>query len=136
MRTWRAGAFTFALLGVVPLGCVKDVGVGGRWQGASEPGSEMPVTVAFTLRAIGDSLRGWGVARTDGRSFPITARGKTVHDSVALILAPWRWGVIDIESAQLYGSLGTHGEIVAKVTTGGATGEGPVTPIKLTRPAH
>ena len=131
MRTWRAGAFAFVLLG-----CIPDIGVGGRWQGASEPGSGMPVTVAFTLRISGDSLRGWGVARTDGRSFPITARGRTINDSVALILAPWRWGVIDIESAQLYGSLGKHGEIVAKVTTAGNTGEGPVTPIKLTRPAH
>lgn len=131
MRTWRAGAFAFLLLG-----CVPDAGLGGRWQGASEPGSEMPVMVAFTLRATGDSLRGWGVARTDGRSFPITARGTSLRDSVTLVLAPWRWGIIDIESAQLYGSLSKHGEIVARVTTAGKTGEGPVTPIKLTRPAH
>jgi hypothetical protein len=131
MRTWRAGVFAFVLLG-----CVNDTGLGGRWQGASEPGSDMPVTVAFTLRAVGDSLRGWGVARTDGRSFPITARGKTIRDSVALVLAPWRWGVIDMESAQLYGSLHKHGEIVGTVTTAGNTGEGPVTQIKLTRPAH
>lgn len=118
------------------LGCVNDTGVGGRWQGASEPGSVMPVTVAFTLRLTGDSLRGWGVARTDGRSFPISARGTTSHGAVALVLAPWRWGVIDIESAQLNGSLGASGEITGTVTVGGNTNEGPVTPIKLTRPAH
>lgn len=131
MRTWRAGAFAFVLLG-----CVKDTGVGGRWQGASDPGSVMPVTVAFTLRVTGDSLRGWGVARTDGRSFPISARGTTSKGAVALVLAPWRWGVIDIESAQLNGSLGATGEITGTVTVGGNTKEGPVTPIKLTRPAH
>lgn len=96
----------------------------------------MPVTVAFTLRATGDSLRGWGVARTDGRSFPITARGTTSHGAVALVLAPWRWGVIDIESAQLSGSLGARGEIAATVSVGGNTGEGPVTKLTLTRPAH
>jgi hypothetical protein len=130
MRTWRAGAFAFVLLG-----CVKNTGVAGRWQGASEVGSVMPVTVAFTLRVVGDSLRGWGVARTDGRSFPITARGTTSRGAVALVLAPWQWGVVDIESAQLSGSLGARGEIVATVTTAGKTGEGPVTKVTLTRPA-
>jgi hypothetical protein len=96
----------------------------------------MPVTVAFTLRSAGDSLRGWGVARTDGRSFPITARGTTSHGAVILVLAPWRYGVVDIESVRLSGSLGARGEIAATVTTGGNTGEGVVTKLTLTRPAH
>jgi len=96
----------------------------------------MPVTVAFTLRIDGDSLRGWGVARTDGRSFPITARGITKRGDVELILAPWRYGVIDIESAQLAGKLGAHGEIAATVRTDAGIGEGPVTKLTLTRPAH
>ena len=129
MRRWRAGAIAFVLLG-----CVQNVGVGGRWQGASEPGSAMPVTIAFTLRLAGDSLRGWGVARTDGRSFPITARGTTSHGEVTLVLAPWRYGVVDIESVRLAGSLGKRGEIVATVSTGGNTGEGAVTKLTLRRP--
>jgi hypothetical protein len=131
MRTCRAGVFALALIA-----CVNDTGVGGRWQGASEAGSVMPVTVAFTLRVSGDSLRGWGVARTDGRSFPITARGTTSHGVVTLLLAPWRYGVVDIESAQLAGSLGARGEIIATVRTDAGTGEGPVTKVTLTRPAQ
>ena len=131
MRTCRAGLFAFALVA-----CVRDAGVGGRWQGASEAGSVMPVTVAFTLRVTGDSLRGWGVARTDGRSFPITARGTTSHGSVTLLLAPWRYGVVDIESAQLSGTLGTRGDIIATVRTDAGTGEGTVTKVTLTRPAQ
>jgi hypothetical protein len=95
----------------------------------------MPITVAFTLRIDGDSLRGWGVARTDGRSFPITARGSTSHGAVTLLLAPWRYGVVDIESAHLNGALGTKGEIIATVRTDGGIGEGPVTKLTLTRPA-
>ena len=130
MRTWRAGALAFILVA-----CVNDTGFGGRWQGASEAGSVMPVTVAFTLRVDGDSLRGWGVARTDGRSFPITARGTTSRRDVKLVLAPWRYGVVDIESAQLAGTLGARGEIVATVRTDAGTGEGPVTKVTLTRPA-
>ena len=133
MRTWCAGAIVVALLGCV--GCAEDGGIGGRWQGASDAGADMPVTVAFTLRVDGDSLRGWGVAKTDGRSFPITVRGAASHGSVALLLAPWQFGVVDIESAQLAGSLRARGEIVATVRTGGKTGEGPVTKITLTRPA-
>jgi hypothetical protein len=117
------------------VGCIPDSGVGGRWQGASEPGPGMPVTVAFTLRVSGDSLRGWGVARTDGRSFPISARGTTSHGAVTLRLAPWRYGVVDIESAQLAGTLGSKGEIVATVRTDAGIGEGPVTKLTLTRPA-
>ena len=129
MRTWRAAA-----LALVLVGCINDSGVGGRWQGASEPGSTMPVTVAFTLRMDGDSLRGWGVARTDGRSFPITVRGSTSHGAVTLRLAPWRYGVVDIEAAQLAGKLGAKGQIVATVRTDAGIGEGPVTKITLTRP--
>jgi hypothetical protein len=96
----------------------------------------MPVTVAFTLRTDGDSLRGWGVARTDGRSFPIAAKGVTKQGDVKLILAPWRYGVVDIESVQLEGKLGVHGEIIASVRTDAGIGEGPVTKLTLTRPAH
>jgi hypothetical protein len=127
MRSWR-------LLAVLLLGCSPDTGVGGRWQGASEPGAS-PVTVAFTLRVVGDSLRGWGVARTDGRSFPITAHGTIVRDSVHLLLAPWRTGVIDMESAQLAGALNAKGQIAATVRTDAGLDIGPVTPIVLTRPA-
>jgi hypothetical protein len=130
MRSWR-------LLAVLLLGCSRDpAGVGGRWQGASDPGAS-PVTVAFTRRVIGDSLRGWGVARTDGRSFPISVRGSQERRShaVNLILAPWRSGVVDIESAQLSGTLNAHGEITATLRTDQGIGEGPVTPLKLTRPA-
>jgi hypothetical protein len=129
MRSWR-------LLAVLLLGCSGDpAGIGGRWQGASDPGAS-PVTVAFTLRVVGDSLRGWGVARTDGRSFPISARGSTSHGAVNLIFAPWRSGVVDIESAQLSGTLNARGEITATLRTDAGIGEGPVTPLKLTRPAH
>lgn len=129
MRSWR-------LLAVVLLGCSRDpLGVGGRWQGASEVGAS-PVTVAFTLRVVGDSLRGWGVARTDGRSFPISVRGSRRSRAVSLVFAPWRSGVVDIESAQLSGMLNERGEIMATVRTDAGIGEGPVTPLKLTRPAH
>jgi hypothetical protein len=129
MRIWRAGPLVVALFA-----CTSDVGVGGRWQGASEANALAPVTVAFTLRVVGDSLRGWGVARTDGRSFPISARGTASHGSVRLLLAPWRSGVVDIENAQLSGTLTPRGEIKAMVRTDAGIGEGPVTPLTLTRP--
>jgi hypothetical protein len=127
--------FLATVLGLALLGCTRESGVGGRWQGANDPGSESPVTVAFYLRVVGDSLRGWGVARTDGRQFPITAHGTISRGSVNLILAPWRIGVIDIESAQLSGTLGAKGEIKATLRTDAGIGEGPVTPLTLTRPA-
>jgi hypothetical protein len=126
------------LLATALLGCADD-GVGGRWQGASEAGSS-PVTVAFTLRVIGDSLRGFGVARTDGLSFPIAVHGTVSHArrsrAVQLVLAPWRSGVVDIESAQLSGTLNEKGQIMATLRTDAGIGEGPVTPLTLTRPVH
>ena len=122
------------LLLALLLGC-GDSGVSGRWQGASEAGAS-PVTVAFTLRVVGDSLRGWGVARTDGRSFPISARGTTSRGTVKLVLAPWRSGVVDIESAQLSGTLNAKGQIAATLRTDAGLNMEPATPLTLTRPVH
>jgi hypothetical protein len=128
-----------ALLAAALLGCMGDDVVGGRWQGASGVGSS-PVTVAFTLRVIGDSLRGFGVARTDGLSFPISVHGTVSHarrsHSVQLVLSPWRSGVVDIESAQISGTLNEKGEIMATLRTDAGIGEGPVTSLTLTRPGH
>jgi hypothetical protein len=116
------------------LGCADKRGLGGRWQGASEPTAASPVTVAFTLRATGDSLRGWGVARTDGRSFPISVHGSASRGAVTLRFAPWRSGVVDIESAQLTGTLGSRGDIDAMVRTDEGLGIEPGTHLTLKRP--
>ncbi len=122
------------------VGCVAlltacaGTGVDGRWQGVNDPASAGPVAVAFTLRTHGDSLRGWGVAQTDGRSFPIAVRGILARDTIALVLAPWRSGVIDIESAQLSGRLRAEGDIAATLRTDGGLGLGPATTLTLRRP--
>lgn len=137
----------------VPFGLVALIGgcrdsarsVEGRWQGGSEP-TALPaptdgqVAMSFTLRQDGDSLHGWGVARTDGGSFPITARGTTSRrpgaDSVvtiAISLSPWRAGVIDVLAAQVQGTLTARGEVKGTLRTDGGIGPGG-TPIVLRRP--
>jgi hypothetical protein len=128
-----------SLVAVVCLGCRADPGgvMAGRWQGGSRPPSE-PISIAVTLRSDGDSLRGWGVARTDGGSFPIAARGAVgLSDSgrtVTLWLSPWRAGVVDVSSAQVYGTLDRNGAIRGSLRTDAGLGIGFGTPIELRRP--
>jgi hypothetical protein len=120
-------------------GCRADKGTpfAGRWQGGSRPPSE-PISIAFTLRAYGDSLRGWGVARTDGGSFPIAVHGAVGRSdtgaTVILWLSPWRAGVVDINSAQVYGTLRTTGIIKGVARTDAGLGIDFGTPIELRRP--
>jgi hypothetical protein len=109
----------------------------GRWQGGSHPPSE-PISIAFMLRADGDSVHGWGVARTDGGSFPIAARGKVgksdTGQTVVLWLSPWRAGVVDVSSGQLYGTLNAKGIIKGTLRTDAGLGIGFGTPVELRRP--
>jgi hypothetical protein len=110
----------------------------GRWQGGSRPPSE-PISIAVTLRADGDSLRGWGVARTDGGSFPIGARGAVGRQAdsgvtVTLSLSPWRAGVVDINAAQVSGRLTVKGTITGRLRTDAGLGIDAGVPIELQRP--
>jgi hypothetical protein len=109
----------------------------GRWQGGSHPPSE-PISIAVMLRADGDSVRGWGVARTDGGSFPIAARGVVAQSdtgkTIVLWMSPWRAGAIDVSSGQLYGTLNTKGIIKGTLRTDAGLGIGFGTPVELRRP--
>jgi hypothetical protein len=109
----------------------------GRWQGGSHPPSE-PISIAVTLRADGDTLRGWGVARTEGGSFPIGARGVIGQSdsgaTITLSVSPWRAGVVDVDAAQVYGTLNTKGVIAGSLRTDAGLGIGFGTPIELRRP--
>jgi hypothetical protein len=112
----------------------KSAPFAGRWQGGSHPPSD-PISIAVTLRADGDSLHGWGVARTDGGSFPIAARGAVgPRDSVTLSLSPWRAGVVDVNAAQVYGALNAQGAVTGSLRTDAGLGIGFGTPIELRRP--
>jgi hypothetical protein len=91
------------------------------------------------LRADGDSLRGWGVARTDGGSFPIGVHGAVIRraDSgvtVSLSLSPWRAGVIDVNAAQVSGRLTVNGTITGRLRTDAGLGIDAGVPIELRRP--
>jgi hypothetical protein len=122
------------------LACTPSRGpsIEGRWQGGSTPPAD-PVSIALTLRARGDSVRGWGVARTDGPSFPIVARGTAARSGdtlvvVALALSPWRSGVVDIVSAQVRGTLRRTGRLTGTLRSDGGFGPGAGTRIALERP--
>jgi hypothetical protein len=118
----------------------------GRWQGGSDsnkpPPPDGPVAMSFTLHQSGDSLHGWGVARTDGGSFPITARGSTHRErgavdttvTVAISLSPWRAGVVEVLAAVVQGTLTARGEVAGTLRTDGGFGAGGGTPIVLRRP--
>jgi hypothetical protein len=109
----------------------------GRWQGGSRPPSE-PISIAVTLRAYGDSLRGWGVARTDGGSFPIGAEGAVARTdsgaTVSLSLSPWRAGVVEVNAAQVSGRLTVKGIITGRLRTDAGLGIDAGVPIELRRP--
>jgi hypothetical protein len=127
-------------VGVALWGCREPASkaFSGRWQGGSHPPSE-PISIAVTLRSYGDSLRGWGVARTDGGSFPIGAHGVVVRraDSgvtVSLSLAPWRAGVVDVNAAQVSGRLTVNGTITGRLRTDAGLGIDAGVPIELRRP--
>jgi hypothetical protein len=134
-----------ALVLAVAIGC-RASPLEGRWQGGSDsnkpPPPDGPVAMSFTLHQSGDSLHGWGVARTDGGSFPITARGSTRHthggpDStvvVAISISPWRAGVVEVLAAQVQGTLTARGEVTGTLRTDGGFGPGGGTPIVLRRP--
>jgi hypothetical protein len=130
-------AVLVAGLGIVACRVDRSAPFAGRWQGGSHPPSE-PISIAVTLRADGDSLRGWGVARTDGGSFPIAARGAVGQSdsgaTVVLSLAPWRAGVVDIDAAQVYGTLRATGAITGSLRTDAGLGIGFGTPVELRRP--
>jgi hypothetical protein len=115
----------------------KSAPYAGRWQGGSHPPSE-PISIAVMLRADGDSVHGWGVARTDGGSFPIAARGAVgqsdTGQTIVLWLSPWRAGVVDVSSAQLYGTLTSQGVVRGTVRTDAGLGIGFGTPVELRRP--
>jgi hypothetical protein len=135
----RLATIATLLVGLAYLGCRADPGgvMAGRWQGGSRPPSE-PISIAVTLRSDGDSLRGWGVARTDGGSFPIAARGAAGQSdsgrTITLWLSPWRAGVVDVSSAQVYGTLNRNGAIRGSLRTDAGLGIGFGTPIELQRP--
>jgi hypothetical protein len=133
-----------ALVLATAIGC-RASPLEGRWQGGSDsnkpPPPDGPVAMSFTLHQTGDSLHGWGVARTDGGSFPITARGATMGrqgaDStvtVAISLSPWRAGVVEVLAAQVQGTLTARGEVRGTLRTDGGFGPGGGTPIVLRRP--
>jgi hypothetical protein len=54
--------------------------------------------------------------------------------TITLSVSPWRAGVVDVDAAQVYGTLNTKGVIAGRLRTDAGLGIGFGTPIELRRP--